>query len=180
MKEMGRRLRHKLCLTMRCEPIQKTPVSLRYEFCTVKQLTFPKRKGNGQITMGSSFYIFLLKMKEMPSGRHFSWRTGICHTFIYKGIHSYGSPSYPGFLYTYLNTGIAEGLKGPSFLCWLRQLRHSRINLESVSAPCPFEQCRRNGENMKSEKSQKRNFTFLTSDINYFPWNVWLQVRKKA
>lgn len=25
---------------------------------------------------------------------------------------------------------------------------------------------------MKSEKSKKRTFTFLTSGINYFPWNI--------
>lgn len=94
MKEMGRSLRHKLCLTMRCEAIRKTPVYIKYEFHTIKQLTFPKRKGNGQLTMRSSVYIFLLKMKEMLGGRGLSRRTGICHTFIYKCIHLYGSPSY--------------------------------------------------------------------------------------
>lgn len=38
--------------------------------------------------------------------------------------------------------------------------------------PPLFEQYWRNGENMKSEKSENRNFKFLTGGINYFPWNV--------
>lgn len=33
--------------------IQKAPVYMKYESHTIKQLTFPKRKGNVQLTIGS-------------------------------------------------------------------------------------------------------------------------------
>lgn len=106
MKEMGRRLRHKLCLTMRCEAIRKTPVYIKYEFHTIKQLTFPKRKGNGQLTMGSSVYIFLLKMKEMLAEVFLKGQEFATHLFIKAFTHMEA-------LLTYLNTGVAEGLRGP-------------------------------------------------------------------
>lgn len=41
---MGRRLRHKVCLTIRYEATWTTLVYIKYEFHTIKQITFPKRK----------------------------------------------------------------------------------------------------------------------------------------
>lgn len=74
-------------------------------------------------------------MKEMLGGRGLSWRTGICHTFIYKGIHSYESPSYPGFLYIYLNMGVAECIKWPSFIVLAQTTRKHQNQCGTCFSP---------------------------------------------
>lgn len=78
-------------------------------FHTIKHLTFPKRKGNGQLTTWFSLCIFFLKPNEMLGGRGLSWRTGFCHIFIKVTTHK-------EFLYTYPNTDDAECFRGLSFI----------------------------------------------------------------
>lgn len=96
-------------------------------FHTIKHLTFPKRKGNGQLTTWFSLCIFFLKPNEMLGGRGLSWRTGVCHIFIKVTTHK-------EFLYTHPQTlMMLNASEDLALLCWLRQLGNSRIQPEPLS-----------------------------------------------
>lgn len=113
-EKIGRRLRQKFCLTMTYEAIWKT-YTPNMSFIQLNSWLFPKWREIA--SYNEVFILYFPSENESDAGfQKPFWSTGIYHIFIYKGIHSYGSPSCPVFLYTYLKPGVVEGLKGSSFM----------------------------------------------------------------